>query len=140
MSSSQSSGTSAKPAASRAAPLTKEDLQALNIIIPNDMRGLRACMFCSLVKSAAQFESAGCDNCTFLDMAHDRNRVIRCTSASFDGLVALVQPPESWVAKWQRLGQFHRGCYALKVNGTIPDEILHELQKHNIRYKPRVQV
>ncbi|TMW39902.1 hypothetical protein DOY81_015018 [Sarcophaga bullata] len=31
--------------------------------IPKDLRGLRACLVCSLVKTFDQFEYDGCDNC-----------------------------------------------------------------------------
>lgn len=32
-------------------------------------------------------------------------RVIECTTSQFDGLIGLVQPKASWVAKWQRIGE-----------------------------------
>ncbi len=101
--------------------------------IPDDLRQLRACMICSLVKTMEQFESSGCDNCDeFLDMAGDPGKIHRCTTTSFEGyllfiylfylylylylfififiyisLVAMMIPPESWVAKWQRIGMIY---------------------------------
>lgn len=48
--------------------------------IPRDLRQLRACMVCSLIKSAAMFEEQGCDNCEqLLEMRNDREKVDMCT-------------------------------------------------------------
>jgi transcription elongation factor SPT4 len=52
-----------------------------------------------------QFDEEGCDNCDdFLHFKGNRDRVFECTSANFDGMIALMDPNDSWVAKWQRLG------------------------------------
>nr|CCA19194.1 transcription elongation factor SPT4 putative [Albugo laibachii Nc14] len=72
--------------------------------IPNTFRELRACLTCSLVKTFTQFYDTGCENCAFLQMADNRQRVAECTTAHYDGMIALMRPKESWVAKWQRLG------------------------------------
>lgn len=72
--------------------------------IPNTFRELRACMTCSLVKTFTQFYDTGCENCAFLQMADNRQRVAECTSAYFEGMIAMMHPKESWVAKWQRIG------------------------------------
>ena len=88
--------------------------------IPRDLRNLRACLLCSLVKSFDQFELDGCDNCDrVLQMRRDRDKVLfflpsscptlllpqvyECTSSNFDGMVALMQPQDSWVAKWLKI-------------------------------------
>ncbi|XP_022227785.2 transcription elongation factor SPT4 isoform X2 [Drosophila obscura] len=72
--------------------------------IPKDLRGLRACLVCSLVKSFDQFETDGCENCEeFLRMKGNKDNVYDHTSNNFDGLIALTTPTDSWVAKWQRL-------------------------------------
>lgn len=116
--------------------------------IPNDLRHLRACLLCSLIKvnsiichfilvnclctcnccyhqSFEQFEFDGCDNCEeFLGMKNNREMVYDCTSNNFDGycalcycfvdvlllmilmnfrMIALTNPDESWVAKWQKI-------------------------------------
>jgi len=64
--------------------------------------------------------------------------VAKCTSASFDGIVAMVQPHASWVAKWQDLTKLHRGVYAVQVHGKVPEEILEELNKGGLqKRKPR---
>ena len=44
--------------------------------IPKDLRGLRACLSCSLIKTMEQFESDGCDNCdSFLHMRDNKDNV-----------------------------------------------------------------
>ncbi|KAG1651819.1 Transcription elongation factor SPT4 [Nymphon striatum] len=54
--------------------------------IPKDLRNLRACLLCSMVKTFEQFEMDGCDNCDeFLGMKNNRDGVYECTSSNFDG-------------------------------------------------------
>jgi hypothetical protein len=36
-------------------------------------------------------------------MRSQPERVAECTSINFDGMIAMVKPGESWVAKWQRI-------------------------------------
>ncbi|OQV23581.1 putative Transcription elongation factor SPT4 [Hypsibius exemplaris] len=106
--------------------------------IPNDLRNLRACLLCSLVKSYDQFLEDGCDNCDeVLPMRGQREAVLDYTSANFDGFIAMMSPPQSWVAKWQRIDKFTPGMYAVSVSGTMPKEAVRELKGHGINYKPR---
>jgi transcription elongation factor SPT4 len=51
----------------------------------------------------------------------------------------MMKPKESWVAKWQRIMSFVPGLYAVQVNGKVPEELLEDLQKQNIRFKPRAK-
>lgn len=77
--------------------------------VPKDLRGLRACLVCSLIKVSFnlyyekrklchfnflkipiqtfdQFEFDGCDNCDeFLRMKNNKDNVFDCTSSNFDG-------------------------------------------------------
>ncbi|EDM05605.1 rCG33054, isoform CRA_b [Rattus norvegicus] len=63
--------------------------------VPKDLRHLRACLLCSLVKTIDQFEYDGCDNCdAYLQMKGNREMVYDCTSSSFDGQGFSV----SWLA------------------------------------------
>uniref|UniRef100_A0A8C5QYW1 Transcription elongation factor SPT4 n=1 Tax=Leptobrachium leishanense TaxID=445787 RepID=A0A8C5QYW1_9ANUR len=72
--------------------------------VPKDLRHLRACLLCSLVKTIDQFEYDGCDNCeAYVQMKGNREMVYDCTSSSFDGIVAMMSPDDSWVSKWQRI-------------------------------------
>lgn len=84
------------------------------------LRGLRACMVCSIVQSGNKFVSSGCPNCEeFLEMRHSADVVHDCTSAVFEGMIAMADPESSWVAKWQRLQGYAPGTYAVKVEGVV---------------------
>jgi transcription elongation factor SPT4 len=41
-------------------------------------------------------------------MRGSSDRVAECTSMMYDGLIAMVEPSESWVARWQRIGVYGR--------------------------------
>ncbi|KAK9887876.1 hypothetical protein WA026_000181 [Henosepilachna vigintioctopunctata] len=106
--------------------------------IPKDLRGLRACLSCSLIKSFDQFEYEGCDNCDeFLRMKNNRDNVYECTSSNFDGMIAAMSPEDSWVCKWQQINRFCRGVYAISVSGRLPNGIIREMKSRGILYKPR---
>ncbi|XP_064389981.1 transcription elongation factor SPT4-like [Halichondria panicea] len=107
--------------------------------VPKDMRGLRACKMCSMVKTFDQFLFGGCDNCDrYLRMKGNRDRVTEVTSSNFDGLVAMMSPADSWVAKWQRLSnKYVPGCYAVSVTGELPQDIMDSLQDKGIPYQNR---
>lgn len=91
-------------------------------IVPRDFKGLRACLNCTLVKTFDQFFQDGCDNCPNLELSNNKDQVNQWTTMSFDGIVSLMKPMESWVAKWQGLREMTPGCYAIKVFGTRPDD------------------
>ncbi|KAF9585392.1 transcription elongation factor spt4 [Lunasporangiospora selenospora] len=120
----------------------------MSSIIPPDKKQLRACLLCSLIKvpgfanqdpiKQEQFLKSGCDNCeSLLGMRGVLDRVLDCTSQHFDGMIAVMQPSESWVARWQRVDKFEKGIYAVSVQGTLPEDIEEELEAKGIRYRPR---
>ena len=84
------------------------------------LRGLRACMVCSIVQNGSKFNSQGCPNCEeFLELRGNQDNIQDATSAVFEGLIALADPNSSWVAKWQRLQGYAPGTYAVKVEGVV---------------------
>ncbi|VVC28793.1 RNA polymerase subunit RPABC4/transcription elongation factor Spt4,Transcription initiation Spt4,Zinc [Cinara cedri] len=106
--------------------------------IPKDMRAARACLVCSLIKTFDQFEFDGCDNCDeFLRMKNNRDHVYDCTSSNFDGMVALMSPEDSWVARWQKINRFTKGIYAISVAGRLPQNFIREMKARGIPYRPR---
>jgi len=106
--------------------------------IPKTDRQLRACLICSMVKSLDQFDRDGCDNCErFLKYRGNRDLVVECTSASFEGLIGMMTPEQSWVSKWQRINHFVPGMYAISVNGRLPPSIVRELKAQGLHYRSR---
>lgn len=99
---------------------------------------LRACVLCSLLKPESSFRQDGCENCEdVMQMRGDMERVRDCTSALYQGTVAMIRPAESWVAKWQRVSEYCPGLYAIKVYGMPPDDVLNRLEAKGIPYIPR---
>jgi len=114
------------------------DVAASLDCVPNNLRNLRACLLCSLVKTFDQFEMDGCDNCdSFLQLKNNREAVYTCTSSSFEGIVASMSPEDSWVAKWQRIGNLVKGCYAISVQGKLPTQVIQDLRSQGIMYRSR---
>jgi len=106
--------------------------------VPKSLRGLRACLVCSIIKTADQFDTDGCDNCEeYLHLRHNREKVYACTSSSFDGMIALMVPQESWVAKWQRIRNCRPGCYAISVTGKLPITIKQDLARNSVAIRNR---
>ncbi|KAI8366716.1 transcription initiation protein spt4 [Radiomyces spectabilis] len=107
-------------------------------VLPPDKKQLRACLLCSLVKNAAQFRQSGCENCEdLLGMRGSMDRVAECTSSKFEGVIAMMQPQDSWVARWQRIEKFTRGVYAIRVYGRLPEDAEDDLERRGIYYRPR---
>ena len=68
-----------------------------------------------------------------------------------------MSPRDSWVAKWQRIGEFYnvhivthslnfllflsdkfvKGCYAVSVTGDLPPDTLDDLRARGIVYRSR---
>uniref|UniRef100_A0A8D0BNW1 SPT4 homolog, DSIF elongation factor subunit n=1 Tax=Salvator merianae TaxID=96440 RepID=A0A8D0BNW1_SALMN len=85
--------------------------------VPKDLRHLRACLLCSLVKTIDQFEFDGCDNCdSYLQMKGNREMVYDCTSSSFDGYCAGTE--ESWCGL-QVPGHSHKDLRNPCANGCV---------------------
>ena len=76
----------------------------------------------------------GNENVPFLLSPNEREIVFEVTSPNFDGLVAMMKPDESWVARWQGITAFVPGCYALRVRGTLPEQHRQTLEENGARY------
>jgi len=108
--------------------------------IPRDLRQLRACLICSAIKSALMFEEQGCDNCdNLVGMRGDPDKVDQCTSANFDGMIALTDPEDSWVGRWQGIKTTKPGLYAISVSGTLNRDVVADLRAHGFRYRPEMR-
>ncbi|PSC73674.1 transcription elongation factor SPT4-like protein 2-like [Micractinium conductrix] len=103
---------------------------------PTDLgKSLRCCVPCRLVKTFEQFYEQGCENCPFLEMEGDRERVFDCTTSEFKGMVSVVDPTSSWCAKWLHLRKAVPGCYALSVSAELPQHIEDILDNRGIKWR-----
>lgn len=108
--------------------------------IPQATRNLRACLVCSIVLQRNTFLNSGCPNCPFLEIQRgggDDSGLEECTSAVFEGMIAMDKPEQSWVAKWQRIENYVPGCYAVKVVGRLGDERIQDAAENGVVYFPR---
>ena len=85
--------------------LSHVDLQKLDNA-PTNLKHLRACLRCGLIKSFEQFKQEGCENCD--NVLHFRGQVeviSACTTDDFQGMTAVINPDRSWVARWQHISE-----------------------------------
>ncbi|KAI9741934.1 MAG: Transcription elongation factor SPT4 [Cirrosporium novae-zelandiae] len=109
-----------------------------NYVAPGQQRNLRACMVCSIVQLSSRFLREGCPNCEpFLGLANSPDSIQECTSQVFEGLITVADPTQSWVARWQRLDGYVPGVYAVKVVGTLPEDVIQNVEDAGVRYIPR---
>jgi transcription elongation factor SPT4 len=52
-------------------------------------------------------------------------------------MIALMDPKDSWVAKWQRIEQYKPGLYAISVSGDLPQIAIRQLRDKDVEYKNR---
>ena len=137
-----------------------------NFIPPAQMRYARACMVCSIVLTQTvrsfnlhpcihhhtyplytrtnhfqifikqRFRQTGCPNCPFLELKNSTEAIETCTSQVFEGLISIADPKKSWIAKWQRIDGYVRGCYATKVSGSLPEEVKAAMEDEGLVYIP----
>ncbi|KAJ3561126.1 hypothetical protein NP233_g10389 [Leucocoprinus birnbaumii] len=103
-------------------------------------KSLRACLLCSIILSPADFRKIGCPNCEdIMQLKGSPDRIAVCTTTSFEGVIAAINPESSWVARWQRTTNYARGMYAAYVKGRVPEDVEAELENKGIKYRPRDQ-
>ncbi|KTW25588.1 hypothetical protein T552_03449 [Pneumocystis carinii B80] len=113
-------------------------MAVLTSVLSAERKNLRACLLCGIILSYKHFLSQGCPNCEMLlQISASEDSVQECTSPIYEGVLAVMQPTESWVAKWQRINRFVGGVYAIRVQGRLPEEIIEQLDRRNVQYRPR---
>jgi transcription elongation factor SPT4 len=105
--------------------------------VPTNLKAIRACKRCGILKTPEQFYDTGCDNCPFLDMEDNMDRVNSCTTPFYEGQAAVMDPRESWAAKWIRVDNFLPGVYAILVTGQFEREVEEDLENRGIRWRCR---
>ena len=71
---------------------------------PTDLKKLKACIDCHLVKTHGQFQKEGCDN-----WHYSKNELNDKTTSKFKGIIAITDPKKSWSAKY--LGKSKKYIY-----------------------------
>lgn len=95
-------------------------------------RNLRCCIPCRLVKTLEQFYQQGCENCTFLDLEGDRERIEDCTTTEFQGMLGVVDPEGSWATRYTFMQRKRvPGVYALSVDHANLQPHIRELLEDN---------
>ncbi|KIV98650.1 uncharacterized protein PV09_09565 [Verruconis gallopava] len=101
-------------------------------------RTLRACMVCSIIRPQADFLKDGCPNCEeALQMAGSHDTVSECTSSNFNGIIALMDEKNSWVARYHRLEGYKPGMYAVQVIGNLGEEYIDMVRAVGMRFVRR---
>ena len=57
-------------------------------------------------------------------MHGDSNRLKDVTTSYFDGMIAVVDPVNSWVCRWEGIDDCIPGMYAIKMSGCLEQEDL----------------
>jgi transcription elongation factor SPT4 len=106
---------------------------ALHAPVPEALnRNLRCCVTCRLLKTLEQFYQQGCENCTFLDLEGDRERIEDCTTTEFQGMLGVIDPSGSWATRYAFIqGKRVPGVYALSVDQTNLRPHIRELLEDN---------
>ncbi|EEC48616.1 predicted protein [Phaeodactylum tricornutum CCAP 1055/1] len=108
-----------------------------NASVPTNLKAVRACKRCGILKTPEQFLDDGCENCPFLHMADDMQQVNKCTTAFYEGQAAVMDPRDSWAAKWIRVDAYLPGVYAITVTGNFDRDIEEDLENRGIRWRCR---
>jgi transcription elongation factor SPT4 len=112
--------------------------QAARKQMPSTLDGkLRACLSCAQIKTQHAFRKEGCENCPMLKMKGNMGVVNECTSSKFQGVIGLLDPKKSWVARWQRASEFKPGLYAMTVEGVLADDHIQDVEQGGRYYYER---
>jgi transcription elongation factor SPT4 len=79
-----------------------------------------------------QFQEDGCENCPFFK--ESEWELGDCTTPNYEGMIAVMNPEESWVSKWLDLDSFMPGCYCLKIFGELPEDVITYFKERKIKY------
>lgn len=97
---------------------------------------LRACLNCAIILKTDEFKTKGCPNCPFLYTQKGTNMNL-VTSSQFKGCIGLMDPKNSWVGKWHRIGTYIPGLYAMIVEGELSDNHISMIEREGRIYVPR---
>ena len=132
------------PATPKLTPSSSKDWDGKEIIktLPNNVKAgrphQRACLGCAMVKNIDQFYTQGCNNCEqFVHMKGCWQNIKRCSSDTYSGLIALMNPLSSEIECINNIdiGYVVPGMYAASVCGTLPRKLIQRMAEKGIVYK-----
>ena len=106
--------------------------QSNEVAIPDGMKKQRACIRCHLIRTENQFKKEGCLNC--LSFKSQNESFFDYTSANFEGLISIINPDVSWVARHLNIGKYVAGTYCLKIRDEIGSQFYSELKKNDLSF------
>ena len=59
------------------------------------------------------------------------------SSPFFEGQLALMDPKDSWAAKWIRVDGYLPGVYAISVTGSLDKETMEDLEAQGVCWRCR---
>lgn len=82
-------------------------LSEISRYVPTENKSLEACVVCKLVLNKTQWErmNVRCPNC---------RRPVE-TTPDYIGMISIIMPQESWVARWNDIINVQPGVYAINV-------------------------
>ena len=86
--------------------------------VPQDNRNLNACVLCKIIMTESQWrrQNDNCPNCMKAPTL----------TPDFVGMISVMMPKESWVAKWNKVMTCIPGVYAINIpqaaDGYLEDE------------------
>ena len=93
----------------------------------------------SLTSSFASLSCFGMHvmRCDMMKKVDNPEKCNLCTTAFFEGQAAVMDPRDSWVAKWLRVDSYLPGVYAISVTGQFDKDIEEELENRGCRWRCR---
>ena len=70
-------------------------------LYPSELKKLKACIQCHLIKTNAQFQKEGCENCKI-----SKNAIEEKITGKFKGMIAITDPKKSWATKYLDKGKY----------------------------------
>lgn len=96
--------------------------------LDTDIKNYKACLSCGrLVLDGKD----SCENCDW--GAEDHAKFL---SKSYVGIIALLDPQNSWCAHWLRYGQYEPGLYCIYNHGEVTREVFDYCMKRKPNYLP----
>ena len=82
---------------------------------PTELKKLKVCLQCNLMKTNNQFHKEGCNNCRIAKEA-----MIDNITGKFKGMIAITDPRRSWCAKYLDKSDFY---YMLETGMTSLEDL-----------------